>query len=48
MGVSEDDVNITLEKVTMLFGYLHEKDVFEKSIINSIWQSGFCLEKQLL
>ena len=29
-GVNEDDVKITLEKVTMLCGYLHEKDVLEK------------------
>jgi len=36
IGVSEDDVKITLEKVMMLFGYLHEKDVFEESITNSI------------
>ncbi|KAK4261129.1 hypothetical protein QN277_004173 [Acacia crassicarpa] len=29
-GVSEDDVEITLDKVMMLFRYLQEKDVFEK------------------
>ncbi|KAK2991386.1 hypothetical protein RJ640_007850 [Escallonia rubra] len=29
-GVSEEDVEIVLDKVMMLFRYLHEKDVFEK------------------
>ncbi|XP_054809823.1 cullin-3A-like isoform X1 [Prosopis cineraria] len=29
-GVSEDDVEVTLDKVMMLFRYLQEKDVFEK------------------
>jgi cullin 3 len=29
-GVSEDDVEVVLDKVMMLFRYLHEKDVFEK------------------
>ncbi|KAL8111967.1 cullin-3A [Apium graveolens] len=29
-GVSEEDVEITLDKVMMLFRYLQEKDVFEK------------------
>ncbi|RHN45483.1 putative cullin protein, neddylation [Medicago truncatula] len=29
-GVSEDDLEVTLEKVMMLFRYLQEKDVFEK------------------
>ena len=29
-GMSEDDVEATLDKVMMLFRYLQEKDVFEK------------------
>eukprot|EP01018_Ginkgo_biloba_P015329 Gb_08576 [translate_table: standard] len=29
-GVSEEDVEVVLDKVMMLFRYLHEKDVFEK------------------
>jgi len=29
-GVNEDDVEVTLDKVMMLFRYLQEKDVFEK------------------
>ena len=29
-GVSEEDVDIVLDKVVMLFRYLQEKDVFEK------------------
>ncbi|CAM8878442.1 hypothetical protein QQ045_018940 [Rhodiola kirilowii] len=29
-GVSEEDIEIILDKVMMLFRYLHEKDVFEK------------------
>ncbi|KAK2981299.1 hypothetical protein RJ640_007000 [Escallonia rubra] len=29
-GVSEEDVEIVLDKVMMLFRYLHEKDVFAK------------------
>lgn len=29
-GVSDEEVEITLDKVMMLFRYLQEKDVFEK------------------
>ena len=29
-GTSEEEVEATLDKVVMLFRYLHEKDVFEK------------------
>ncbi|XP_024638917.1 cullin-3A [Medicago truncatula] len=40
-GVSEDDVEITLENVTTLFRYLQEKDMFEKNSNPRLLRSFF-------